>query len=431
MTIIVFANLSGIDITKIAYGVAELYQPERAAHLAVTPIEQTFVLPPSVLLPIPNRADEPDAPPEGWDGEISIQMGMAYFNKEVSQKAICSAGKPAHSSLYSDEIDTALDALGVQYFSWDWQNHDLAQFLAWIKTNLVKGYPVFCGIKMYPTRHPEWSLDHFVLVVGYNESGLFIDTNNTGDGRILVTYSQLASQENRYAFENQYHYYFGRAFTGVKESAITMAPAPAAVKPVPKLKPIVVDSSKLKRLAGRYTAGGQARIITFDGEKLFSHKEGREIYELFPLSETEFRFMGYEDRLRFELVGDKVIGVYHREADNTPEESMQKRVEPIEDKDPKVTALVQQYIREAMDGTLKPDLFTPDLAAQIFPDQVKEAGAFFKSLGPQTGIELYEREQQGDGYRYLYRLSYKDKLVVLRLSMTADKRISEVVFYLE
>jgi hypothetical protein len=71
------------------------------------------------------------------------------------------------------------------------------------------------------------------------------------------------------------------------------------------------------------------------------------------------------------------------------------------------------------------------IAAQIFPNEVKKAGDFFKSLGPQTGIELYEREEQGGGCRYLYRLSYGNKIVALRLSVLKDNRISEVDFFLE
>ena len=72
-------------------------------------------------------------------------------------------------------------------------------------------------------------------------------------------------------------------------------------------------------------------------------------------------------------------------------------------------------------------MFTPSLAAEIFP----EAGIFFKWLGPQTGIELYEREEQEGGFRYLYRLSYGNKIVALHLSVSEDKRISAVDFYLE
>lgn len=204
----------------------------------------------------------------------------------------------------------------------------------------------------------------------------------------------------------------------------------AAGKPLPELKPVAIDPSKLGRLAGRYTLGVKARTITFDGKNLFNQSEGDIKRMLIPLSETEF---GYEDvntRLRFELTGDKVIGVYRRIAD-APEESLQKRMEPIEDKDPQVTALVQQYLREAVDGTLKPGVFTPNLAAKIFPDQVNEAAALLKSLGTQTGIDLYEREDRGGGGRFLYRVSYGDKHVILRLSLMEDNRISEVDFFLE
>jgi hypothetical protein len=30
----------------------------------------------------------------------------------------------------------------------------------------------------------------------------------------------------------------------------------------------------------------------------------------------------------------------------------------------------------------------------MFPDQVRNAGALFKSLGPQNGIDLYERPEE-------------------------------------
>jgi hypothetical protein len=94
---------------------------------------------------------------------------------------------------------------------------------------------------------------------------------------------------------------------------------------------------------------------------------------------------------------------------------------------------VQQLIREAIDGTLKPDLFTPNLAAKIFPDQLNKAAALFKSLGSQKGIEQYELDQMPGSSvcRYLYRLGYGDKHVILRLSLLEDKRISNIDFSLE
>jgi hypothetical protein len=200
------------------------------------------------------------------------------------------------------------------------------------------------------------------------------------------------------------------------------------------------------------------RIITFDGKNLFNqigsaywnvafadlnyqyddnlmrvrfNLAGDKVKQmLIPLSENEFGFDDSDIRLRFELVGDKVIGVYRRLAPDAPEQLLQKRMEPIEDKNAEVTTLVQQFLRAVIDGTLKPEMFTPNFALKIFPDQVKEYAAVLKSLGPQTGIELYERQEQWSRY-YVYRLGYGDKHLILRLSLVADNRISDVDFYLE
>lgn len=181
------------------------------------PENSSTILPSSMLLPIPNRLQDADAPPEGWCGEASIQMGLSFYNKEASQKEIHAAGKPSHPDLYSSDINRALEAFGLNYIEWNDNVKNLPKFIAWIKSNIAKGYPVFCGMKINPTRHPEWSLDHFVIAVGYNENGLYINTNHK-DGQLLITYEQLASDTNHYSFENVYHRYFGRALTGFKPS---------------------------------------------------------------------------------------------------------------------------------------------------------------------------------------------------------------------
>jgi len=38
-----------------------------------------------------------------------------------------------------------------------------------VVNKVQNGYPVIIGIKSYPTQHPDWSADHALLVVGYNE----------------------------------------------------------------------------------------------------------------------------------------------------------------------------------------------------------------------------------------------------------------------
>jgi hypothetical protein len=184
--------------------------------LCATPDSLAIAPPPSVLLPIPNRLQDRDKPPQGWCAEASIQMGLLFFNKMVSQKEINTSGKPKHPDLNSNDINNALKYLNVNFTEWNADNHLLPQFMTWIQSNIAKGYPVICGVKINPTRHPEWPLDHFVLAVGYNESGLFINTNHDV-GQVLITYEQLASESNRYSFQNSYHRFFGRALTGLMQ----------------------------------------------------------------------------------------------------------------------------------------------------------------------------------------------------------------------
>ncbi len=179
-----------------------------------SPLDPT--LPGSVILPIPDHPQELGAPPEGWCAEASLQMGLSYYKHEISQKDIHNVANPVHPDLESAaEIDGAMKALGMDYRIWDSKIHKVDRYIAWIKSNLAQGYPVFSGVKLNPTQHPEWAADHFVLIVGYNDDGLFVNTNHFGVGQLLIPYQALVSQAARYSLENPYHYYFGRALTGV------------------------------------------------------------------------------------------------------------------------------------------------------------------------------------------------------------------------
>jgi len=92
----------------------------------------------------------------------------------VSQAAIHRAGRPTHPDLYSNEIPVALAALGARYSRFSGGGY--RAFVAWTSAALDRGFPVLAGVKLLPTQHPEWGLDHFVLVVGEGEPGLLVDT---------------------------------------------------------------------------------------------------------------------------------------------------------------------------------------------------------------------------------------------------------------
>jgi hypothetical protein len=170
----------------------------------------------SVELGIPDRRWDPERPDKsvGWCGEACIQMAMGYYGKEISQQAINRAGRPDHPDLYAYDLDDAMDALGISYLEWKWGNRDLESFIVWIKKQLAAGFPVICGVKIYPDKQPNWYLDHFVLVVGFNEYGMIINTQPDLDGQMLIPYSQLVSSNPGYSFKSRKNRYFGWAVTG-------------------------------------------------------------------------------------------------------------------------------------------------------------------------------------------------------------------------
>ena len=153
----------------------------------------------------------------GWCAEASIHVALAYYGIEKTQLEIYRARNPDHADLYAYEIDLALETLGVCTEAWPESQRDLTRFIDWIRHHIADGTPVLCGVKPYPDEHPEWSLDHFVLVVGYDQAGLIKNTQLDMDGQIHVQYVDLASTECSYAFANRQSQYFGRAILGLCE----------------------------------------------------------------------------------------------------------------------------------------------------------------------------------------------------------------------
>ena len=152
----------------------------------------------------------------GWCGEASIQMALSYYGKNVDQDVIHRAGKPKNSDLQDDDLEVALQALGVVFTRYEGEAKDSKEFVAWIQEQLRSKYPVICGVKIYPTDQPKWDVDHFVLVSGYNSRGLLMNTQLDCDGQVLVKYKELSSTKEGYSFINPRKIYWGVAVTGVR-----------------------------------------------------------------------------------------------------------------------------------------------------------------------------------------------------------------------
>lgn len=129
-----------------------------------------------VVLPVPARSHAPEAPKEGWCGETSIQEGLLHLGVWAPQRVINKAGRPSHPDLHSPDIPVALAELGVRHSMYQPKTRGFAAYSEWIKKAIDAGVPVLAGVKILPTQHPEWGLDHFVTVVGYGERGLLVNT---------------------------------------------------------------------------------------------------------------------------------------------------------------------------------------------------------------------------------------------------------------
>lgn len=134
------------------------------------------------VLPIPARSQATESPADGWCGETALQEALLHLGMWAPQRLINQAGRPVHPDLYSTDIPVALTALGVNYTFYVARQRGFAPFAAWVASAVDEGDPVLAGVKVLPTQHPEWGLDHFVLVVGHGEKGLLVNTT-WGDRR--------------------------------------------------------------------------------------------------------------------------------------------------------------------------------------------------------------------------------------------------------
>jgi hypothetical protein len=156
-----------VAIASLTFFVVAACGKAAAAPLGTSPPGTS----PPVVLPIPPRDHAREAPPEGWCGETAIQEGLLHVGIWAPQRLINKVGKPAHPDLYSNDIPVALTDLGVRYTFYP-GGRGFDAFAAWIRAALEAGDPVLAGVKILPTKHPEWGLDHFVLVVGYGRDGV-------------------------------------------------------------------------------------------------------------------------------------------------------------------------------------------------------------------------------------------------------------------
>jgi len=173
----------------------------------------------SLLLDIPDRPWATGAPKEGWCGEASVQMAALHFGAYVPQARINELGRPKTPDLWEQDVPTALAAMGLGFTRYG-DRAEVPLFLGWIVGELRQRHPVLVGLKIYPTVHPEWDVDHMVLVVGFSPNALVINTNQ-GEQQISYAYKKLG-EKSEYSFvvpNNRLHGFAITGFGGIPVSA--------------------------------------------------------------------------------------------------------------------------------------------------------------------------------------------------------------------
>jgi len=105
-------------------------------------------------------------------------------------------------------------------------------------------------------------------------------------------------------------------------------------------------------------------------------------------------------------------------------------VQPIEDKEPQVTASVRRVLLQFARGTADPTLFTPEARAKLFPDQAKQIGESLNSLSLPIAIiytnELIERREENGLRIYRYVMTDLGITLFCTVKLTKDDKIASL-----
>lgn len=169
----------------------------------------------SVELPIQDREWDAKAPPEGWCGEACLQMAGLHYGVWIPQKLANEKGKPKTPDLWEHDLPVAMNGLGMSFETVSKESTPV-QVLEWTVKSLRKGTPVILGVKLTPTKHPDWDVDHLVLAVGFSPDGLLVNTNLEGQKRLA--WNGLIAKEGAsgYSLVNDKKVSWGFAVQGVR-----------------------------------------------------------------------------------------------------------------------------------------------------------------------------------------------------------------------
>lgn len=98
--------------------------------------------------------------------------------------------------------------------------------------------------------------------------------------------------------------------------------------------------------------------------------------------------------------------------------------QPIEDKEPQVTALLRNTLAKLAEGKVEAGAFTPQQWEELSAD-LSAIAELLKEAGPLQKLELLDRKQEAQERIYSYRAAFREPLQI-DMRLTADGKISEL-----
>jgi CubicO group peptidase (beta-lactamase class C family) len=97
----------------------------------------------------------------------------------------------------------------------------------------------------------------------------------------------------------------------------------------------------------------------------------------------------------------------------------------IEDKEPKVTAWLNEILQKVGQGKADAGAFTEEARKKYFPDRIKDYQENMEDFGPAKAIDLLERKDEAGLRSYVYRLTFEDgRILKLSLKLTDKNKIA-------
>jgi len=212
---------------------------------------------------------------------------------------------------------------------------------------------------------------------------------------------------------------------GIVSSAADMVKWAAAFESEKLLKKSTIEqawtAAKLKN--GKATSYGLGWSIDFmNGHRGFGHGGGH------VTGFTSYLLIYPDDKLAVIVLTNSTNGTPRRLAQkvagNFVPSLIPKPPQPIEDKEPEVTALVRECLAAMATWSLKEEKFTAEMW-KLVGKQRAFVQPLAIALGRLKSVDLLRRERSGDARTYRYRATFTNAVLLVTLVLDKDGKIAE------